>query len=386
MTNVHKCSNPGFEMKLHSKLEGALGANGIFRLVEHPSGSKEEIGLEEGIERAGLKQLCSPLFGTVKIPEELAYLSYGDIVKIRSDSSIAVLYRNISPHNSIFITERCNSRCLMCSQPPREIDDSYLIEDWLQAIPLMSPETKELGITGGEPTLHFSGLMSVIESAGRHLPGTALHLLSNGRSFANLTSASLLASRMHPNLTLGIPLYSDVEEVHDFVVQAKGAYTETVLGLLNLARCGQRIELRVVIHRHTFDRLPELARFIGRNLPFVEHVALMGLEVMGYAKSNFEALWMHPREFSSQLKQAVWELAWAGIDASIYNLPLCLLPEELWPFTQKSISDWKNEYLPDCEVCRAKPDCGGFFTSALFAYRDVIQPISDARSIAKGAI
>ncbi len=40
----------------------------------------------------------------------------------------------------------------------------------------------------------------------------------------------------------------------------------TIEGILNLKRCGVRVEIRVVIHRETYKRLPELARFIARNL------------------------------------------------------------------------------------------------------------------------
>ncbi len=32
----------------------------------------------------------------------------------------------------------------------------------------------------------------------------------------------------------------------------------------------------------------------------------------------------------------------------IYNHQLCLIPRELWPWTVRSISDWKNEYHPEC--------------------------------------
>ena len=32
----------------------------------------------------------------------------------------------------------------------------------------------------------------------------------------------------------------------------------------------------------------------------------------------------------------------------IYNHQLCLIDRALWPFAVKSISDWKNEYHPEC--------------------------------------
>ena len=116
------------------------------------------------------------------------------------------------------------------------------------------------------------------------MPNTALHMLTNGRKFAWSDFTSDFAAVNHPNLSLGIPLYSDIASEHDFVVQAKDAFDQTIMGLHQLARRAQRIEIRVVLHAKTVERLPELAEFIYRNLTFVEHVALMGLENIGYAQ------------------------------------------------------------------------------------------------------
>jgi len=45
-----------------------------------------------------------------------------------------------------------------------------------------------------------------------------------------VTFARRLASIHHPDLMLGNPLYSDLSEEHDYVVQARGAFNETVRG------------------------------------------------------------------------------------------------------------------------------------------------------------
>ena len=125
---------------------------------------------------------------------------------------------------------------------------------------------------------------------------------------------------------------------------------------MNLERCGLRVEIRVVLHRQTFDRLPQLAQFLARNLPFVEHVALMGLEMMGYVRMNLDALWIDPAEYQCQLAEAVHILDQHHLNVSIYNHQLCVLDRALWPFARKSISDWKNEYLNECrELRRARP-------------------------------
>lgn len=274
------------------------------------------------------------------------------------------MYRRNSHHNSMLLTERCNSNCIMCSQPPKLYDDSHLTDAWLKAIPLMSPDTEFLGITGGEPTILGDGLFQLLRCCKAFLPSTSIHLLSNGRLFNYLSLCQELQSVAHSDLMIGIPLYSDLADRHDFVVQARGAFDQTLRGIVNLERCNQRVEIRIVLHRHTVDRLPQFARFVATNLPFVEHIALMGLEMMGHVRVNLESLWIDPWDYQENLRKAVDEFLVHKTNFSIYNHQLCVLDRSLWPFARKSISDWKNEYVGDCHGCKAIESCGGFFASS----------------------
>jgi hypothetical protein len=47
----------------------------------------------------------------------------------------------------------------------------------------------------------------------------------------------------------------------------------------------------VVLHAITAPRILATCRSLARNLPFVDHVALMGLESTGFAIANHELLW-----------------------------------------------------------------------------------------------
>lgn len=207
---------------------------------------------------------------------KVEHLAQDDVVVVVPNGRVRTLYRRDSTSNTLFATERCNSFCLMCSQPPREVDDSWRIHEMLRVIELAHPDTTELGISGGEPTLLGRGLLDVVTACRDRLPRTALHILSNGRLFKNASYARALGAIQHPDLMVGVPLYSDIDQQHDFVVQAAGAFEEAVLGLHNLAAAGVPVEIRVVIHRETHERLPQLASFIYRNLTFASHVTFMG--------------------------------------------------------------------------------------------------------------
>lgn len=307
----------------------------------------------------------APWHNSYALDPSFDYLDDGDVIRIEPQrGALQTLYRRRARTNSLLVTERCNNYCVMCSQPPKQRDDSWLVDDLLQAIPLMALDTSEIGITGGEPALLGERLLDLVTALRDALPTTAVHILSNGRLFAAGTLARQLAAVAHPDLMMGIPLYADIAEVHDYVVQARGAFDDTIRGILNLKRHGVRVELRFVMHADTVPGLPTFADFVARNLLFVDHVALMGLELMGFARTNLEAIWIDPLDYHAPLREAVETLERAGLRTSIYNTPLCVLPVDLHRFARASISDWKNAYLAECEGCGLRAQCGGLFASS----------------------
>jgi len=317
----------------------------------------------------------------IVLPNEFEYLADGDVLGISLDRpSVRVLYRRNSPHNSFLLTERCNHYCLMCSQPPRDIDDDWIVDELLTAIPLIAKETSEIGFTGGEPTLLDDRFLQLVTSMRDNLPSTALHILSNGRKFADAAFARAYAEIQHPDAMLGIPVYAASPHVHDYIVQADGAFDETIRGILNLKAFKQRVELRVVIHRQNYEFLPALAEFIARNLTFVDHVALMGLEMTGFAKANISELWIDPYEYRDQLYAAASLLDDFGLRTSIYNHQLCTIDQRIWPLAVKSISDWKNEYINECDACGMREQCGGFFGTGRIRRSTHIRAIQGLKS------
>lgn len=314
--------------------------------------------------RRGLEVPAVPI-GTAVVAncEDLESISEGSVLALNQDGSIRSLYRPESPNNVIFATGRCNSNCLMCSQPPVPHEDADLVREHLRLIDLIQEPPRSLGITGGEPTLLGDGLVRVLEHLKRRFPSTHVHMLTNGRLYAYEDLVAKIGAVQHPSFVSAIPLYSDVAAEHDYIVQARGAFDQTLVGLYNAARHGVAVEIRVVLHRLTIPRMRELAEFIYRNLPFVSHVALMGLENMGYTRRNWDLLWIDPLDYVDVLETAVKHLYYRRVPVSIYNLQLCVLPKSVWPFARKSISDFKNVYLDCCDDCDVREQCGGLFAS-----------------------
>lgn len=319
-----------------------------------------------------------PAIPSVCALRESDHLRHGDIVVLEGTSGLVrSLYRPYEKHHHLFVTERCNSNCLMCSQPPKDSDDvDALTARNLELIDLIQVPPHYLTITGGEPTLLGEKLFALIRRLMERMPNTELHVLTNGRAFAWPEYALRFATLGHPNISLGIPLYADVARVHDYVVQARGAFDQTVMGFHQAARHGIRVEVRVVLHKLTIPRLAKLAEYIYRNLTFVEHIALMGLEYTGYTPRNIEELWIDPYDYQQELEKAVQFLALRNMPVSIYNHQLCVLKPPLWRYARKSISDWKLLYLPQCAHCGVKDACGGFFQWAAKKHSAHICPLA----------
>lgn len=301
----------------------------------------------------------------------------GDVLLVSPEGSVELLFRVGWRHNFMLITRRCDSLCVMCSQPPVSRDDSARVESLIEAVPLIPDGEGDIGLTGGEPALLGSRLVRLVSTLRDAVPSRPVHLLSNGRRFQDAALADELGAVQHPDLMVGVPLYADHAALHDEIVGAKGAFVETMMGIENLARARVPVEIRVVLHAMTLPRLEKLALFIYRNLPYASQIVLMGLEPTGWAIRNMARLWVEPRDVGAALPAAREILRARGLRVRVYNLPLCALPREVWDAADASISEWKNEFVSECEGCTVRRRCAGFFSSALAKSRPIaVQPIT----------
>lgn len=268
-----------------------------------------------------------------------------------------------SNDNSLFVTSQCNNKCLMCAQPPlNKSDIDLFFKKNLELIENAPNGLTNIGITGGEPTLLQEKLLQLIEHIQRRYPDILVHILTNGRVFSDPYYTKKFKSV--PNLLFGIPIHSDFATDYDSITQVKGSYVETMKGLYNLASIGADIELRVVINRMNYQRLPQLSEFIWKNLPFVACISFMGLEDTGYSIKNHNKIWIDPIDYQKELEKAVINLAEWKLDVSIFNIPHCLLKPSLYKFAKRSISDWKVTYIDTCSECSKKNECCGLFSTS----------------------
>lgn len=286
----------------------------------------------------------------------------GDIgTPLPERGEILVFYRETDQHHSIQLTNRCNSYCLMCSQPPTRQNDDWMAEEAIGIIKHIGVSPTVLGLSGGEPLLLGGRLREILDEIRLCHPSSRVDVLTNARLLADSKLSKQLLEGLETPVTWLVPLYGHADFLHDFVVQSPGAYEETVEGLLNLQSYGQPIQLRIVLIKPVLEVLIDLCSFIGKNLPFVKEVALMACEPIGFALANRELCEVDILDWHETLHGSASELTRHGIPFLFMNMPLCALPNSLHLYAHKSISDWKNVYAPDCDECAMRSDCSGFF-------------------------
>jgi His-Xaa-Ser system radical SAM maturase HxsC len=312
----------------------------------------------ESIKNKGINTvLIETKNGDVELHSDSSLL--GDILLFTPDDSSAhrVIRAGANSHNTFLLTERCDQVCVMCSQPPKNKDYAGYLDLMHEAI-LLADAGVRIGISGGEPTLHKNILLPFILSIQSQRPDISLHILSNAQHFENDDIPTL--SRIK-NTTWGIPIYSSFGSTHDEIVGKKGAFDRLMMNLFRLGKAGSRIELRTVLLAQNYFDLARLARFIGKNLKFIEQWSIMGIEPIGYALANKKTLFVDYSLFEQPLIDSIANAEALKISPKLFNMPRCCIPSSIRKYATKSISDWKNKYLDVCDACEEKSLCTGFF-------------------------
>lgn len=301
---------------------------------------------------------------TIISPHIFHRIEHGDIGLINQHGRLRVILSRKANHNTLLITEQCNNNCLFCSQPPQKNDDSFLLNLSLNAL-IDFNFSGTIGISGGEPLLYGTQLLNFIDKAYINSPNTQLHILSNGRLFNDIYFAHEVAFRAKENrLIFGIPIYASNASLHDKLVGTKGAFSETINGLINAGNLGIPLEIRIIPTQQNIHDLTQIIELISKTLSSVCQISIMNLEPAGWARKNWEQLYAPPEKYHKELLASADILDLLEIPTYLFNFPLCHLPSKLHNIAVKSISDWKNYFPQACASCALKETCGGYFISA----------------------
>lgn len=315
-----------------------------------------------------------------KIIQELNELHDYDVVEFYSDEKYHCYYNSSANDHVLFITNRCNSNCIMCpaGESERKRDDSKHVDELCELIEYMPSDAPFVTVTGGEPTLIKDGIFTVLRCAREHFDeNTEVFFLTNGRAFCNKEFFEELSDCLPKNIRFAIPIYGNSAETHDAITQAPGSFSQTVCGLKRLIEIKADIEIRIVVSKLNYLNMSNIADYIIEHLKGISCVHIMATEMCGAAARNRDAVWIDYREAFEHSKTAIQKLLKNGFNVKLYNFPLCKVEKPYWPLCAKSISDYKVRYYDSCDLCKVKEICGGVFNTTLLLSKMELTPITE---------
>ena len=300
-----------------------------------------------------------------------------DVYEIDWDGNAYRCYDSCSFDNSVVVTNQCNCNCLMCPTPEgiRNTHAGYSAQALIDIAKHFPTDMPHLTITGGEPFMIRKELFDYLLYLRENYHDTTYQLLTNGRVFCSREYAEEFKRTRPPKMIVGIPIHGCNEETHDEIVQCKGAFKQTVLGIKNLLATKAVIELRIVVSKLNYSFISRIADLIVSEFRGVYCVKIMGLEMTGNAAKNADRVWIDYRTAFLHSKDAVDRLIKAGIDVGLYNFPLCFVDKEYWGICEKSISPNKVRYAPKCDGCHVKDACGGIFSGTIRLTKEEVRPV-----------
>ena len=307
----------------------------------------------------------------------LQNLGEGACLEISQTGKIACAF-GITNDNTLYITDKCNSNCIMCpmAEPARKYGHNTPIPVIKELIRYMPCNMEHITITGGEPFIIKEHLFEILKELKFGRKANTYLLLSNGRIFANHEYCKLFAESVPEDFLVGIPLHGPNETIHDTISQSPGSFLQTTNGITNLLNSkSTSIEIRIVINKINVPYMIEIAKYIVDKFKGIDSVKFMGMEMLGNAIVNSEKVWIPYSDAFTMIRPAIDFLIENLIDVEIYNFPLCFVDPAYWHICAHSITAHKIKYSDACLQCKEKKSCGGMFTGTDKYLSDSVKPI-----------
>lgn len=291
-----------------------------------------------------------------------------DVLEVFPDGTVDRYYDDSSEDNLFFITEKCNSNCVMCPSPDssRKNGGSWRADQLIYVAQHIPTDARHFTITGGEPFMIGREIFSFFECLRERFQDTEFLVLTNGRALAINSYYMEIENALPYNTLFGIPLHASNAALHDHITRATGSFIQTVTGIRNLISLKIPVELRIVVNKINVEDLANLARFIAKELPEVDHVSIMAMEMTGSAYTNRNIIWISYKDSFYYVRKAVDIFIENAINVRLYNYPLCTVLPEYWTLCRKSISGRKIRYQDVCSECKMKDSCGGIFAGTQY--------------------
>ncbi len=266
----------------------------------------------------------------------------------------------------ICVWNKCNNRCLMCTNPkkPWPARDGSFNYDYQSIIGRFDKYRYEINssdtiyLSGGEPTLHPQ-FLEILKYLKVNFPKTRVLLLSNGRRFYYRDFTKKVIE-INNNFEIDISLCGHNNIIHDAIARSNGSFKQSREGLKHLLKYkknGQIVGVRHVINSLTYKNINKFLDFIYNDFPTIDRVILIFWEIEAMALENFKLLKVTYKQVFPYLKKIYFDKKINNI--RFYHFPLCVLPENIWPNTWRTLPEDETTFILKCSSCLYKKHCLG---------------------------
>jgi molybdenum cofactor biosynthesis enzyme MoaA len=279
----------------------------------------------------------------------------------------------------IAVWPQCNIRCVFCSNPVegyRDTERKYFYPEfkkhWEEYKAGQKTYLKFDGVrdffslTGGEPTIHPE-FLRILATLRKDQPSKRIKLLTNGRMLFYPDFARRCLEIAGVPFEVAVPMFGYDARTHESISRTAGSFEQTVTGIENLFRYrrpGQKVEVRIIVHRIQVRWLDGLLRFLGERFPMLDSLDFLFVELEGFAERYAAVLKMPMREAALRIAENLPILR-RFRQFRLLHFPLCAVSRELWPYVWNTLDPLKVEFPPACGSCRCRKDCVGIHKSYL---------------------
>jgi len=265
------------------------------------------------------------------------------------------------------VWNRCNNKCLMCSNPPDYPSfGKYDFASLKTRIDRIRRDETHLYLTGGEPSLSPVLLPLLAYIRGR-LPRTRILIDTNGRMFAYRAFAAKCAA--FGNIEFQVSLCGHTPSAHDGVTRTPGSFRQAMAGIKNLLRLktsGMAVEVRFVLSGLSLSNIGEVYKLAAGGLKGIDALVLIFMEMEGHAALNLKAAGLTytralgpVEEFFSRLERSRDGTGKIPFEIKLYHFPLCTLPPRLWKYAWRTLPGKEVTFPESCSGCAVKKLCLG---------------------------
>jgi MoaA/NifB/PqqE/SkfB family radical SAM enzyme len=270
------------------------------------------------------------------------------------------------------VLDKCNNRCLMCTNPDRpwpawdgSFDYGYkAIIRRIEKVRKKVESDDSIYLSGGEPTLHPQ-FLEIFEYLTKNFPEQRIILLTNGRMFAyeDFTRKVL---RINSNFEIDVSLQAPNSRICHKITKSQDSFRQAVKGLENLLfyKKKQIIGIRFVISRLSYKYIVQFLEMVKKQFPSIDRVVFLFWETEGQAIKNLKDVSISYEKVRPYLEKIHWP-AKPLKDIRFYHFPLCAIPKKFWPYVYRTLPANEVAFLKRCDKCYCKDYCLGIHKNYL---------------------